>query len=185
MWVGLKGLETDAQRAFLWWVRERRQAGRWVGLWTGNREYFLDGLARHFDLMGEGVGGCLPDEGLAWEHGDLVNGADGRYRLWNLVSRSGPVWLLARLLPAALAHRLSLGLEASLRTTNGEYKLDFPREAFRSAVAEHPNGTYVTGHFHVREAEGRGVALPWAHAGDFCVWEQGRVAALEAPKREG
>ena len=39
LWVGLPGMETEAQRSFLWWVRERRHLGRWVGFWMGNREY--------------------------------------------------------------------------------------------------------------------------------------------------
>jgi VanZ family protein len=42
VWVGMPGMETDGQRAFLAWVDARRAEGRWVGLWLGNREYFLD-----------------------------------------------------------------------------------------------------------------------------------------------
>jgi UDP-2,3-diacylglucosamine pyrophosphatase LpxH len=179
VWVGLPGMEGPGQRAFLAWVAERRQAGRWVGLWLGNREFFLDGLRDRFDLMGEGVGGALPREGLAWEHGDLVNAADWRYRLWNLVSRSGPLWLAARLLPSGTLHRLALRLEASMRTTNRTYKLTFPREAFRIAAAETPDSVFLTGHFHSHEVEGRGIALPWAHEGRFMVWREGRVEPLE------
>lgn len=177
-WVGLPGLETEAQQAFLAWVDHRRAAGRWVGFWLGNREYFLERHSGRFDLLGEGLGGGLPAEGLAWEHGDLINTADWRYRLWNLVSRSGPVWLAFRLLPGATARRVSTELEARLRTTNASYRLAFPREAFRAAAAERPGCTFVTGHFHTLEREGAGVALPWAHDGAFWVWRGGRVEAL-------
>jgi UDP-2,3-diacylglucosamine pyrophosphatase LpxH len=178
VWVGIPGMENPLELEFLDWVRDRRKEGRWVGLWLGNREYFLDTLADRFDLMGEGAGGRLDGEGLVWEHGDLVNGADWRYRLWNLVSRSGPVWLLARTLPNAAAKALALRLQRALATTNRAYKLAFPREAFRAAAAEHPRSTFITGHFHTEEREGNGIALPWAHDGKFMVWRYGQVQPL-------
>jgi UDP-2,3-diacylglucosamine pyrophosphatase LpxH len=178
VWVGLPGMATEAQRAFLAWVDARRAAGRWVGLWMGNREYFLDGHAGRFDLMGEGTGGQLGGEALAWEHGDLVNAADRPYRLWNLVSRSGPLWLAFRLMPGGTARKVSAWMERKLRTTNAAYKLAFPREAFRSAALAHPGATFLTGHFHTHEVEANGIALPWAHEGRFMVWRAGKVDAL-------
>ena len=178
LWVGFQGMETEAQRAFLAWVDRRRAAGRWVGLWMGNREYFLDRHGKRFDLMGEGLGGALPDEALVWEHGDLINTADRPYRTWNLASRSGPVWLLFRLLPGGTARRVSAWLEQKLRTTNAAYKLTFPREAFRAAAQAHRGTTFLTGHFHTHEEEANGIALPWAHEGRFMVWRCGSVEAL-------
>jgi hypothetical protein len=68
VWVGLPGMDGPQEKAFLAWVEATRREGRWVGLWLGNREYFLDSLSRRFDLMGEGTGGQLAGEGLAWEH---------------------------------------------------------------------------------------------------------------------
>ena len=178
VWVGFPGMETDAQRAFLAWVDQRRAAGRWVGLWLGNREYFLDGHAARFDLMGEGIGGRLEGEALTWEHGDLINPADRQYRLWNLISRSGPLWLTFRLLPGGTARRVSAWLERKLRTTNAAYKLAFPREAFGAAATAHPGTTFLTGHFHTLETEANGIALPWAHEGRFMVWRDGRIEPL-------
>ncbi|HET6331281.1 MAG TPA: hypothetical protein VFF76_10895 [Holophagaceae bacterium] len=178
VWVGLPGMETPAQGRFLAWVRERRAAGRWVGLWMGNREYFLDRHAGDFDLMGEGLGGGLPEEGLAFEHGDLVNTADWRYRLWNLVSRSGALWTFFRLLPSRTAARIAATLEAKLRTTNREYKLAFPREAFLRAAAEAEDRVFLTGHFHTDQREGAARALPWAFEGKFQVWRNGQIEAL-------
>jgi len=178
VWVGLPGMETEAQRAFLTWADARRAQGRWVGLWLGNREYFLDRHATHFDLIGEGVGGALPAEGLTWEHGDLINGADRPYRVWNLISRSGPLWLFFRLLPGPTAHRLSTSLEQRLHTTNATYKLAFPRAAFRAAAEAKPGTTFLTGHFHTHEVEANGIALPWAHEGQLMVWRAGKVEAL-------
>ena len=178
VWVGLPGMETPAQRTFLAWVEQRRAQGRWVGLWLGNREYFLDGHAARFDLLGEGVGGALEAEPLAWEHGDLINAADHQYRLWNLVSRSGPLWLLFRLMPGSTARKVTAWMERKLRTTNPAYKLAFPRTAFRRVAEGHPGRTFLTGHFHTHEVEANGIALPWAHEGAFMVWRQGRVERL-------
>lgn len=178
VWVGLAGMETEPQVAFLAWVDARRAAGSWVGLWLGNREYFLDRHAARFDLMGEGTGGRLKGEELAWEHGDLINAADLPYRIWNLLSRSGPLWLLFRLMPGRTARRMSRWMERRLHTTNSAYKLRFPREAFRAAAQSHPGATFLTGHFHTAEAEANGLALPWAHEGRFMVWRGGKVEPL-------
>ena len=178
VWVGLPGMETEPQEMFLAWVDRRRVAGRWVGLWMGNREYFLDRHAGRFDLMGEGLGGRLEGEALTWEHGDLINTEDRQYRLWNFVSRSGLLWLVFRLLPGGTARKVSAWLERKLRTTNATYKLAFPREAFRAAAQSHPGTTFLTGHFHTHEVEANGIALPWAHEGRFMVWRRGRVEEL-------
>jgi VanZ family protein/UDP-2,3-diacylglucosamine pyrophosphatase LpxH len=178
VWVGLPAMETEAQGAFLAWVAARRAAGRWVGLWLGNREYFLDRHAARFDLMGEGLGGRLEGEPLTWEHGDLINTADRQYRLWNLISRSAPLWLLFAGMPGGLARRVSAWLERKLRTTNAAYKLAFPRDAFRTAAETHPRTTFLTGHFHTHEVEANGIALPWAHEGRFMVWRRGKVEEL-------
>ena len=181
-WVGLPGLETESQRSFLWWVQERRHAGRWIGLWMGNRDYFLDRFSRQFDLLGEGVGGLLAEESLRFEHGDLVNRADRRYRLWNLVSRSAFTWCLISLLPPPLTQRLARRLERAMRTTNPTQRLVFPQEAF-AAVAKGAGPVFLTGHFHTHVEVASGVALPWAHEGAFALWDRGRLVLLPAPER--
>ena len=184
VWVGLPGMMSDAQRSFLSWVRERRRAGRWVGLWMGNREFFLDGHAKIFDLMGEGVEGALEGEKLAFEHGDLINAGDWQYRLWNRISRSGLMWLLFRVMPGELAAFIAAKLERQMRTTNRTYKLVFPREAFLAAAKAHAQSVFITGHFHTHEVEGNGIALPWAFEGAFMVWREGRVESLESPAKK-
>lgn len=181
VWIGLEGMETESQRAFLWWVRERRHAGRWVGLCLGNREFFLERHARTFDCLWEGTGGALAGERLHFEHGDLVNPADRMYRVWNLLSRGLLVWSLAKSLSGSLGRRLAERLERALRTTNPDHRLHFPREAFRRAAEAHPDATFLTGHFHVQEVEGRGRVLPWVRSGGFWVWREGRVEPLDGP----
>ncbi len=178
VWVGLPTMETEAQGAFLAWVAERRAQGAWVGAWLGNREYFLDRHAEAFDLLGEGTGGGLPAEGLAFEHGDLIQREDRAYRTWNLLSRSGPLWALFRLMPGPWARGLATRIEARLRTTNREYKLAFPEAAFRAAAEAVAPATFLTGHFHTEHRVANGHALPWAFEGRFQVWRNGRVEAL-------
>jgi hypothetical protein len=181
LWVGLPGMGTEAQTRFLAWVEARRAAGAWVGLWMGNREFFLAGQAPRFDFMGEGTGGGLPDEGLAFEHGDLINAADWKYRLWNLVSRSGFCFVLGLVLTPKGAGALVAWLARKLHTANPEYKLAFPREAFAAAAAEQAGRTFITGHFHTLETVENGTALPWAHEGGFMQWRNGRVEPLPRP----
>ncbi len=178
VWVGIPGMESEAHHAFLAWVAERRATGAWVGLWLGNREYFLDGHAKAFDLMGEGIGGGLEGESLAFEHGDLINADDRAYRVWNLLSRSGFLWLFFRILPAATARKLANRIEAKLHTTNREYKLAFPTEAFGKAAAHLSPATFLTGHFHTEEHVANGTALGWAFEGRFYVWQESTCQPL-------
>ena len=178
LWVGLPGMGTEAQARFLAWVDARRGAGAWVGLWMGNREFFLDRLAPRFDFIGEGTGGGLPDEDLAFEHGDLINAADWKYRLWNQVSRSAFFFLLGLVLTPRGAGAFAAWLARKFRTANPGYKLAFPRESFAAAAAEQPKRTFVTGHFHTFETVGNGLALPWAHEGTFMRWRDGQVEPL-------
>ncbi|HJV23766.1 MAG TPA: VanZ family protein [Holophagaceae bacterium] len=175
VWVGIPAMETQAQAAFLTWVDGRRAAGAWVGLWLGNREYFLDRHAGRFDLLGEGTGGRLAGEGLAFEHGDLINASDRAYRTWNLLSRSGLLWAAFRLLPGPWAHGLATAIERRLRTTNREYKLAFPEAAFGEAARAVAPATFLTGHFHTEQRVANGLALPWAFEGRFWVWERGEA----------
>lgn len=180
VWLGLPELETDAQRAFLWWVADRRSAGRWVGFWMGNREYFLDRYAHCFDYMGEGTGGELPHEKLAFEHGDLLNVRDWMYRLWNLVSRSTAVWLFVRLLSRKLTRLMVKKLEQALNRPDRKTTFAFPLKSFRAALAEHPMEWYLlTGHFHIHREEGNGTCLPWAREAGFWVWDGNRARPLD------
>jgi len=179
VWVGLKGFETDVQKNFIWWVSERRRVGCWVGLWLGNREYFLDGLADKFDFMGEGIDGKLQGEPFVFEHGDLINPEDRQYRFWNLISRSGPLWLFAKIIPAFIGKRIVIFLEKKLQTTNMENKAKFPREEFQKAVDKSGADFFITGHFHTFEEVEKGVSIPWAHDGKFVLWQNGEFKLLD------
>lgn len=170
-WIGLRKMETSAQREFLEWAIARRKEGRWIGFWMGNREFFLDVHSEVFSMMGEGVGGELPGEGLRFEHGDLICCQDTRYRLWSLIINSGPVWLFAKLLPAGMAGRLAAFLRRKLGSGQRIYKSRFPQAAFEKAAKG--DGCFVSGHFHVFMQCGSGVSLPFAGEGRFMVWRSG------------
>jgi len=179
VWVGLRGFETDAQRNFLWWISERRRTGRWVGLWMGNRDYFLDGLADKFDFMGEGTCGMLDGEQFAFEHGDLINPRDYQYRFWNLLSRSWPLWFFAKLIPSFIGKIIVSRLEEKLQTTNLEHKTVFPKDEFQSAALDCGADFFITGHFHTYEEVEKGAALPWAHDGKYVLWQNGEFKVME------
>lgn len=179
VWVGVKGLQTDSQRNFIWWVHERRRTGHWVGLWLGNREYFLDSFAHKFDFMGEGVGGALQGEQIVFEHGDLVNTGDTLYRLWNLVSRSWPVWLIAKMIPSFIGRKLAPVLEKALQTTNAANKVEFPKAEFQLAAVKCGAPMLITGHFHTHEEVENGFSIPWATNGKFFLWEKGKFSPID------
>ena len=179
VWVGVRGFETDAQRNFLWWVSERRRIGCWVGLWLGNREYFLDEIAEKFDFIGEGVHGGLEGEQLAFEHGDLINTKDLQYRFWNLLSRSGLLWIFAKLIPSFIGKKIVALLEKKLQTTNQEHKIIFPKDEFQRAALESGAGLFITGHFHTYEEVEKGASVPWAHGGKLTLWQNGELKVIK------
>jgi UDP-2,3-diacylglucosamine pyrophosphatase LpxH len=179
VWVGINGFETDAQRNFFWWVSERRRTGHWIGLWGGNREYFLDDVADRFDFIGEGTNAKLEGEPFAFEHGDLINTMDFKYRLWNIISRSLPVWVLAKVIPPVIGRGLTRFLERRLRTTNKEYKIKFPKIGFQLAIDRSSAEYFIAGHFHTLEELDNGLSIPWAHEGQFLLWQDGGLKILD------
>jgi UDP-2,3-diacylglucosamine pyrophosphatase LpxH len=179
IWVGIKGFETLPQRNFIWWVSERRRTGHWIGLWLGNREYFLDDLADKFDFIGEGINGTLQGEPFVFEHGDLINPNDRHYRLWNVLSRSGFTWILGKIMPSFIRKRLTLYLVEKLQTTNEEYKDKFPKYEFQNAVYESGAPFFITGHFHTLEKVEKGISIPWAKEGKFLLWQNGEFTIVD------
>jgi len=181
VWLGIKGFETDAQRNFLWWVSERRRTGHWVGLWLGNREYFLDDIADKFDFIGEGTGGRLSTEPFIFEHGDLINTKDWKYRFWNLLSRSMPVWVFAKVTPPIIGAKLCSWLEKKLLTTNQENKTSFPMVEFQKAIDAEGAEFFIVGHFHCLKEADKGMSVPWAHEGQMLLWQNGEFRLVGGP----
>ena len=182
VWVGVPGSHSDLEQEFLAWVKKLRSNGAWVGLWLGNREFFLDYLSDQFDLMGEGAGGQLIVEGLCWEHGDLVDGTDWRYRIWALLSRSGIAWVLVRVLPKCLIDKVVDFLKLTIRSRHDSRKLRFPDRVFTQVASTYRGKTFITGHFHIYRICGNGISLPWAKNGKFMVWYKGNIRPLDSIK---
>lgn len=180
LWIGLPSYETPVQKEFMLWVDQERGKGSWIGLWLGNREYFLDYHASRFDLIGEGIGGELKGESLRFEHGDLINHNDWKYRIWNLLTRSSFAWVLFRCLPSSVGIRISSYLANRLKTTNINYKLHFPEKVFQSVVEAFPKETFIVGHFHIYQHINNGYVIPWAHHGAHACWANHQIRIISS-----
>lgn len=197
IWLGRPELEQPHQAAVLEKLRALRRQGVTIGYVEGNRDF----------RIGRGYGGeavdRATDAGMVEEqggtrlfaiHGDLVNVRDLRYRLWRAFSRSAPVWWLFNRLPAERRVRFAESLERRMRTTNVEYKREFPEAAareFAAGIVSSGFDVVVLGHFHVE----RDLRLESPHPrGRLCVlpeWkgsrrhlevdEGGRVELVDSP----
>lgn len=130
-----------------------RRGGARVVLVEGNRDFFLDAAALdpYRDAFGTVHSFVAGGRRFLLEHGDLINRADGSYRFWRALSKSGPARLWARLLPRRFAQRIVLGTESRLRETNFTYRRSLPTAALTEAALRHfAAGVDVVlwGHFH-------------------------------------
>ncbi len=121
----------------------------------GNRDYRIGKRYRGqaFDqVTAAGLSEQVGERRIFAIHGDLANTDDRQYRTWRRVSRSGLVWGLLHLLPRQRRKRLADDLERRMRTTNLNYKQEFPEEIVRRYAATflaRGHDTVVLGHFHV------------------------------------
>ena len=158
LWIGQQALQRPHHQQVIDALRELRQHGVRTGYIEGNRDYrigpFLEGDA--FDrVWEEGVRFELGERHVFAIHGDLANTADRRYRRWRRWSRGGLMWTLFNLLPASGRQRLSSDLERRMRSTNREFKREFPEAVIRDYGAPFlvdRTDTMVLGHFHVERA---------------------------------
>ena len=65
-------------------------------------------------------------------HGDLANTRDRQYRSWRAISRARWVWRAFNLVPASRRRRLVDALELRMRSSNLEFKREFPEAMVRS-----------------------------------------------------
>jgi UDP-2,3-diacylglucosamine hydrolase len=164
-WLGRRELEQPHQSAVLEKLRELRRAGVSIGYAEGNRDFRI-GSEYGTDAVDEATDAGLREEQggrhLYAIHGDLVNARDLRYRLWRRLSRSALVWWLFNRLSIARRVRLAESLERRLRSTNLEYKREFPERAardFAAGLIARGFDAVVLGHFHVE----RDIALAPPH----------------------
>jgi UDP-2,3-diacylglucosamine hydrolase len=152
-WVGLRRFETADIAAVVAALRRLRQRGVVVDYVEGNRDFFLGGgpYAVAFDRVATEVSFELGGVRYLAVHGDGLNDEDWRYLFWRRLSKSGPVRLMAGLVPGPLARRLVASTEQRLSRTNFKHRHHLPDAAIRRyaerRLAE-GHDVLLLGHFH-------------------------------------
>lgn len=152
VFIGFPQFETEEIRKVVPAVERVRRAGIPTHYLEGNRDFFLRGsrYAAAFEVATEvafEAGGrrCLAI------HGDGLNDRDRQYLFWRWLSKSWPVRLLVRHLPAAVARRFVHSTERKLAATNFRHRAEIPEHAIR-AYAERRlaegHDLMILGHFH-------------------------------------
>jgi UDP-2,3-diacylglucosamine hydrolase len=152
-WVGFESFETADVRAVVAALRALRAQGVEVEYVEGNRDFFLAGspYADAFDRVvletSFEVGGVR----YLAVHGDGLNDRDWKYRFWRWLSKSAPVRLAVRAIPATLAQRLVAWTERRLSQTNFKHREHLPEAAIRAYAERRLAEGYdvlLLGHFH-------------------------------------
>lgn len=152
VFIGFPQFETAEIRAVVPAVERLRAAGLATHYLEGNRDFFLRGsrYAGAFAVEREVAFDAGGRRVLAI-HGDGLNDRDRPYLFWRWLSKSWPVRLLVRHLPAALARRFVHSTERRLAATNFKHRAEIPERAIR-AYAERRlaqgHDLVVLGHFH-------------------------------------
>lgn len=155
LWIGQRVLEQPHQTAVLERLAALRAQGLVVRYVEGNRDFRI-GPGHAGQALDEATTGGISERfggRRLWAiHGDLANPADRQYRAWRWLSRSAPVWALYNLLPRRQRLNLAAALEQRMRTTNREFRREFPEAAVRAYAARFLRAGHdavVLGHFHV------------------------------------
>ncbi|HEV8241072.1 MAG TPA: UDP-2,3-diacylglucosamine diphosphatase [Thermoanaerobaculia bacterium] len=152
-WVGFPQFEPPGLGELLAVVAGLRARGIRVDYLEGNRDFFLakSAYATFFDFVGDEI--AFDHGGVRYlaVHGDGLDDKDVQYRLWRRATKSFPVRLAMRYLPARLARRLVDSTERKLAQTNFKHRLAIPtaaidRFAARRLAAGHD--VLLLGHFH-------------------------------------
>jgi len=152
-WVGFPQFEPPGLGELLAVVAGLRALGIRVDYLEGNRDFFLakSPYATFFDFVGDEVAFSQGGVRYLAVHGDGLDDKDVQYRLWRRATKSFPVRLAMRYLPARLARRLVDSTERKLAQTNFKHRLAIPtaaieRFAARRLLAGHD--VLLLGHFH-------------------------------------
>lgn len=153
VWVGLPRFETEEIRRVTDVLRDLRHRGVAIDYVEGNRDFFLAGSVYEeaFDRLAEELDVTVDGRRYLAVHGDGLDDADRRYRLWRRFSKSTPVRFFMRTLPGAIARRLVAGTEQRLAETNFKHKIRIPEEVIRAYARRRLAEGYdelLLGHFH-------------------------------------
>src|SRR4051794_37796094 len=153
VWVGFPRFETAAVAAVVAALRDLRRQGIEIDYVEGNRDFFLAGspYADAFDRVV--LETAFEVDGVRYlaVHGDGLNDRDWKYRFWRWLSKSAPVRLAVRAIPAALAQRLVGWTERRLSQTNFKHREFLPEAAIRAYAERRLAEGYdvlLLGHFH-------------------------------------
>lgn len=152
-WVGNRHFETAEVRAVLPALERLREADLRIDYVEGNRDFFIadSPYAGVFDNVGTEVAFEVAGVRYLALHGDGLNDRDRQYLFWRWLSKSLPVRLAIRTLPAAIARRVMHSTEGRLAETNFKHKMVIPQAAIsRYAERRFAEGyeVMVLGHFH-------------------------------------
>lgn len=155
LWIGRRELEQAHHSRVLERFVALRKRGVKIRYVEGNRDYFIAGDyagSALDDATDRGIVETFGGHTIAAIHGDLSNVHDRQYRTWRRVSRSRLVQGLFHLVPRGRRMALAERLERSMRTSNREYKREFPEAQVRRYAAEFlldGADLVVLGHFHI------------------------------------
>ena len=152
-WVGFPQFEPSGLGELLAVVSGLRAHGIRVDYLEGNRDFFLAGspYATFFDFVGDEVAFSHGGVRYLAVHGDGLDDKDVQYRLWRRATKSFPVRLAMRYLPARLARRLVDSTERKLAQTNFKHRLAIPTAAIERFAARRllpGHDVLLLGHFH-------------------------------------
>jgi UDP-2,3-diacylglucosamine pyrophosphatase LpxH len=152
-WVGFPQFEPPGLGELLAVVSELRARGIRVDYLEGNRDFFItdSAYATFFDSVGDEIAFTSGGVRYLAVHGDGLDDKDVQYRLWRRATKSLPVRLAMRWLPARLARRLVDSTERKLAQTNFKHRLAIPTAAIERFAARRLSAGHdvlLLGHFH-------------------------------------
>jgi len=153
VWVGHAKFETAEIAQVTAALRRLRDSGLPIHYIEGNRDFFLAGgaYADAFTSVGDEVAFVAGGRRCLAVHGDGLNDRDWKYLFWRALSKSPPVRLLVRLLPAATARRFVLRAERRLAETNFKHRFAIPERVIRRYAERRlreGHDLLLLGHFH-------------------------------------
>jgi UDP-2,3-diacylglucosamine hydrolase len=170
VWLGRRELEQSHHAALLRKLSELRERGVVASYIEGNHDFrirsshagiLFDDVAP--ETLTESFGGLR----ILVTHGDLANSSDRRYRRWRRFARSPLIWGFFNMLPRTTRLWLAEATERRMRSTNLDYKKEFPEGevlAYSAPFLEAGHDLVVMGHFHeqhdLRLEKGRIIVLP-------------------------
>ncbi len=181
-WIGREAAMLPFQMPVLAKIDELRHNNLALYYVEGNRDFFLRRRfeGSHFTKVFEHpVDIPLGKDSVHLAHGDLLNPADWRYRLWRTVVKNRMVSGGIDLLPASVV----LGLARFVHKKFVEYGLTLrgplPEKAIRRYVVDRSTTTFLIGHFHTKKVITEGEKTVYC----LPAWPEGREYLEYTPSR--